>query len=39
MKKSIIATTVLIVIVATGAVLYWQYTRTPKYSLWQAKKA
>jgi len=39
MKKSIIATTVLIVIVATGAVLYWQYTRTPKYSLWQVKKA
>lgn len=39
MKKSVIAAIVLIVILATGSILYWQYTKTPKYSLWQAKKA
>lgn len=39
MKKSVIAAVVLTVIVAAGSILYWQYTKTPKYSLWQAKKA
>ena len=39
MKKRMLLVVVLSVIAFTGAVFYWQYTRSPKYSLWNAKQA
>ena len=39
MKKFLTFAIVLIVAIFTGGIIYWQYTRTPKYSLWQAKKS
>ena len=37
MKKFL--TIAIVVTAVVGGIIYWQYTRTPKYSLWQAKKA
>jgi len=39
MKKRMLLVVVLSLIAFTGAVFYWQYTRSPKYSLWKAKQA
>lgn len=39
MKKFVTITIVLVITTLIGAVLYWQYTQTPEYSLLQAKKA
>jgi len=39
MKKFLTIAIVLFVAIVAGGIIYWQYTRTPKYSLWQAKKA
>jgi hypothetical protein len=39
MKKFVTVAIVLVMAILIGAILYWQYTQTPKYSLLQAKKA
>lgn len=38
-KLLIVAVIIFAVILAVGSFYYWQYTKSPKYSLWQAKKA
>lgn len=39
MRKLIFAAIIIAIFIAAGCILYWQYTKTPKYSLLQAKKA
>jgi len=40
MKKLIIGVVVICsLILGAVGVYYWQYTKSPKYSLWQAKNA
>jgi len=39
MKKFLTIAIVPVVVIVAGGIIYWQYTRTPKYSLWQVKKS
>ena len=39
MKKVYVICIIILLLVATTGIIYWQYTTTPRYSLLQIKKA